>query len=414
MPAKVTQTNVLSQLGDRLRNAFEKHKNDQTDYGQVELPAGIDEGRAELVSCGFGVFKNGEFTGQPYFRAAAVVKFPDSVTENGLVRRCAGLQTSIGPEPICDTPKRESRPKLEDHVGWVLNELRKIVGDEAIRGLDISQLEPFCASLIDPKNPIFIKFRTWKGQATPQFPNPRVNHQWLGSATAEEMAGLTGGGGMTDESAEGALPKPPAAPARNGAPAANGAHAAVPSRPATVPTAAPPARGPSAPSRPSTGPSRAPAPAPVPPPPPPAAEPPGGAYSDADTAQLGEAADNGDESAIQMLTEMAMTAGMTEEQITNVADWKTLAGLLLAGGEPASADAGDGADGSAGGEWSPEVEQIYLYKPKGPGGRPAAKAVEVEVVGVDAAAQTVDLKNLANPKAVYKGVPWAALESADS
>lgn len=177
-------------------------------YGSSgDLPEGIEGGVAILVDCKVGKYEKGDQKGESYFYAAGTVVSP---AEHGGVK-IEGLRTSIM-EPLCDTPQRTSRPKLADHIDWVLNELKKLgVSAEAIAGIrSEDDLKAVCAALKQAK-PSF-RFRTWKGQATKEFPNPRVNHEWKGataavSAPAEDVTDNSGeaGAGDADENDPAAL-----------------------------------------------------------------------------------------------------------------------------------------------------------------------------------------------------------------
>lgn len=173
MPKQVAKSGLAAKFGEKGRKAFEGHKADETNYGSGgDLPPGIEGGIAQLVDCRFDKFKTGDNTGEYFFIAAGVVVSPPEV--GGV--RIRGLRTQIGPEPMCDTPSRTSRPDFESHISWVLNELRKL-GIDTIE-LDYEDLEGTVAALKEGK-PHF-RFRTWQGQPTPQYPNPRVNHEWKG------------------------------------------------------------------------------------------------------------------------------------------------------------------------------------------------------------------------------------------
>lgn len=174
MAKKTATSGMAAKLGDRLTNAWEAHKNDETVYsGGGELPDGIEHGIAELRSCKFGIYKEGDKKGEYFFMAAGVVLEPK--VHNGIP--VEGLRTQIGPEPICDTPKANGKRKtLSDHISWVRNELSKLGVDAAsVAGNDLENV----AALLEQAKPCF-RFRTWKGKPSPQFPNPRTNHTWNG------------------------------------------------------------------------------------------------------------------------------------------------------------------------------------------------------------------------------------------
>jgi hypothetical protein len=198
MPAKKTKSGLLARLGDRLRKAHEAHKADETEYSNFgELPAGIEGGVAQLVDCKFDQYKSGDNEGEDYFYAAGVVVQP--VEHDGI--RVLGLRTSIM-EPLCDTPNR-SRKTFEDHIQWIYNELRKLGVETAT--LDVDDLETTVAALREAQP--YFRFRTWKGQPSEQYPDPRTNHSWAGVTEFTP----TEGGGIEDKtapSANGAATEP--------------------------------------------------------------------------------------------------------------------------------------------------------------------------------------------------------------
>lgn len=172
MPRQTKKSGLFGKLGKRGREAFDSHKADTTSYGAGgDLPPGIEGGIAQLVDCRFDVYKKGEgLKGEYFFYAAGIVKSPKD--HNGV--RIEGLRTSIM-EPVCDTPGRK-REGVDDHIDWILNEFRKLGVDTGDASYD--QLEDL-AEAIKQTQPHF-RFRTWQGQVTDQYPNPRVNHEWRG------------------------------------------------------------------------------------------------------------------------------------------------------------------------------------------------------------------------------------------
>lgn len=171
--AKMTKSSLLKKLGEAGARAFDEHKDDETTMPTGgELPSGIEDGVARLVDCKFDTYKKGDLKGEYYFYAAGEVLSPES--HDGV--KIQGRRTQIGPEPLCDTPNR-SRSTIDEHLAWIMNEFRKLGVDTA--ELSIEDLEPTAESLKEAQ-PVF-SFRTWKGKATEQFRNPRVNHQWGGA-----------------------------------------------------------------------------------------------------------------------------------------------------------------------------------------------------------------------------------------
>lgn len=172
----------LAGLGGKLQKALKAHKDEestQEDFGN--LPAGIEGGIAQIFDCKIDNYKDGKLKGKPYFSARASVVAPEFFTdEHGVKRKIKGLHTKIGPEPLCDTLDRKgdkARRTLDDHVNWVLKQLRTL-------GVDTSEIEEDddLQAAIDSvkEDEPYITFRTWRGKATKQFPDPRTNEVWLG------------------------------------------------------------------------------------------------------------------------------------------------------------------------------------------------------------------------------------------
>jgi hypothetical protein len=182
--AKVKKSSLAAKLGERGAKAVEAHRDDETRLGAgSRLPEGIEGGVARLVDCRFGQFEKGDNKGEFFFIARGVVLRPK---DHGGVA-VEGMHTQIGPEPMCDTPKR-SRPGVDDHVDWVLNEMRKLGADTS--EADVGDLEQMAADLRDTDPGITFRFRTWKGdkQTTGPFKDrePRVNEQWEGACEYDE------------------------------------------------------------------------------------------------------------------------------------------------------------------------------------------------------------------------------------
>jgi len=185
MAKKPKTTGLMQNLGEKARKIFDRHKDDATDYGQQDLPAGINNGVAQLVDCKFDIFKTGtKFEGEYFFFAAGVVVEP--VEFEGT--RIEGQRTQII-EPLCVTPGRK-REDVESHLAWVMNELRKLGVDTS--SLDYNDLEAVVKAL-ETEQPFF-RFRTWIGTKQETGPyaglEPRVQHQWLGVCDTPDVGNV--------------------------------------------------------------------------------------------------------------------------------------------------------------------------------------------------------------------------------
>lgn len=373
MPSQTVKSGLAGKLGAKVTEVLQENKDTEATYsGGGDCPAGIDNGVAKLVEFKFSQYKDGEMKGEYFMYAAGIVVAPD--VHNGMPIK--GLRTSIM-EPLCDTPNRK-RATAEDHVLWVQNEMKKLgVTPESVDDLET------CAEALKEAAPYF-RFRTWKGEATKEYPNPRVNHDWNGTKGLENWVPEEGDGGVVDETGDGEpAEEAPKAPPK-------------PTSTAKKPAAAPA-------TKPTTTKSAAKKPAPAPEPEPePAAE-------DNNWDELAEQADNGDTDAQQALKAQCDLFNIDEEAVEQASNWTEVADLLKAaateqeGGEPAEPE-------EAAAEWEPSVGDVVKFNPIDPKTKkPGKKAVECEVKTVDKNKKIVNLQNLDDKKQSYKGISWDSL-----
>ena len=359
MPAQSKKSSLAARLGDKARKAFNECKDKPPEFdSNARLPAGIEGGVAKLVECKFTQIAAGKANvGKDMFYAAGVVVSPDEVNGVSLV----GLRTQIS-EPLYDTPTR-SRKTIEDHLEWVMNEMKKL-------GLDMSEFSPDdledMAATLKEQQPHF-RFRTWSGskqeieqrggkffvgtkgpyatEAALKVVNPfagrepMVNHTWNGSCEWVEEDDTS----AAMEDATGEVAEPP-----------KKAGKAV-----TV-----------APEPEESG--------------------------DVDPATLAEQADGGDQEAAEELSKLALAAGVDEDSISGAENWAAVVEMMADDDEKESPVEDD--------PFKPEKGEVYQYKAPG-----KKKAVDCEVTAVFETRETVNLKNLTD-STVYKAVPWAKLE----
>jgi len=292
MPKKTGSGGFSNKLGKAGRKAFNTHKSDDTNMGGgAELPPGIEGGIAQLVECKFDQYKRGPNQGEYFFYAAAVVVQP---TEHGGIG-IEGLRTSIM-EPLCDTPQR-SRPDMDAHLDWVLNELRKL--GVATDDIDFDDIEDVAAA-IKAEGP-YMRFRTWQGEPTEQWPNPRVNHQWGGACTYtpdDDGDAVVDNTDDDDEDDEDDTP----APVED-------------------------------------------------------------TTDSSDLDALAAASDEGDEEAQSKLADAAFEAGVDEEDVSNAENWVAVAELVKAVDQDETDDDDDDDDDDEATDWQPEKGEVYSYKP---------------------------------------------------
>lgn len=435
MAVQKAKSGLAAKLGAKGHAAVEGHKNDETVFqGGGDLPAGIENGIAQLVECKFDIVKEGDNKGEYYFYAGGVVVTPKSIMTDEGEFPIEGMRTSIT-EPLYDTPSR-SRKTVDDHLAWILNELRKLGVDTSEVSLD--NLEATAAAV--KESGTTFRFRTWKGEATEQYPNPRVNHQWAGAVdyemsseddVQEEVAAApkttkTTGKATTAKANQGLDSEA----ADNGDEDAQRAIAAAARELGIDPEDASFADWAAVHV---------------------AVEEAKLAPASEEESDLGALADAGDEAAVATLNEQCEAAGIdpnayatwvdvvsalaesgaveaTEEVFEDVHDLEGLGALADGGDEDAAAKLNEaceaaGVDPNAYASWAdveevlkaapgsgeqeivPQVGEIYMYQdPK----NPKAKPVECEVTAVNETASTVDLKNSVS-KALYKGVAWAVI-----
>lgn len=181
MPAKVSQSKFVQKYGNRLDKAVHESR---------DTPVRISEGGGDLPEMDFGVAlvtecrieeipkdkKNAkDKNGDPNYRfvLVGIVKMPTEPQPypDGSMRSVVGMRTS---RYINLTD--EENQTFEGQIDKAINEMKKLGCDTS--GWGAADLEANC-SLIENAG-IYTKFRTWMGRVTPQFPNPRLNHDWRG------------------------------------------------------------------------------------------------------------------------------------------------------------------------------------------------------------------------------------------
>lgn len=375
MAVQQGRASFTQQMQGTLAGFHEQMKTDESTLGGGgEAPAGIDNGVARLTECKVDIYKSGEFKGKWYFLASGVVVLPKE--HDGLP--CEGLRTQIGPEPLCDTPKRtgeKARKTAKDHYEWLLKALRTLGVNT--KGLSFVQVEAAIAA-VKKQKPYFM-FRTWKGKPTKEFPNPRVNHSWESALPNFDPSKVSSdqADGVVDQS--------------------DGVSDEVAQEAAQAPT---PARKPAAPA-PAKGGKPAAKPAPV-----------VDDISGVATDDLVTRANEGDGDAQAELERRAMDLGWSQEAFAAATSWEESGHMATE--MPPSEEGGDGgepAEGEEGGEaaWMPEIDTVYKYTPlvKGPGGKvvKGKKEVECLVTAINEADRTCTLKNTVDGKTKYIDVP---------
>ena len=375
-------TGLLGKLSDKAKRAAEEHKHDEAvgDEG-AGLPAGIEGGVAKLKECKFDIIKEGkQNAGEYYFYAVGIVVEP---------AQYAGCRTSIM-EMLCDTPRSTSRPTQADHLLWVQNQMKLLGADP--ESLTADQLEATAAALKEAG--VYFRFRTWQGKKrkpgeqgyNPQYdgpdaPPPKVNHVW--DRAFEYVGGKqeAGGGVQVNEqtrSNRGVDSNPDGAgdndqQVDNTEEIVDDESSGATTEDTETTTDTP------------------------------------------DLAALVSAAEEGSEEAQEELKALALSAGADADTVEGASSWQEVADMIASVGQGAE----DNNEQET--EWEPSKGDVIQYSPidpktkkpfVDPKTKKARKPVECEIVTVNKAKKTVDLKNLADGKTVYKGIAWESLSQS--
>lgn len=406
MPGVKTKSGLAGKLGGKLQEAVVGHREDETTFGGGGgLPGGIENGIAQVVECKFGIYEKGDNQGEYFFYAAATVelprRFPDQ--EGGIP--IAGLRTQIGPEPICDTPGK-TRQTLEEHVAWVLNEMRKLGVDTTQLGADDIESTAEAIKLAAPHT----RFRTstiadevfevkagkvwvvktdgsgkgkgpYKDQAAAKAANPYAKDAKDVKGPGKVFQQWTGVVEFTPELANGVVDETGKTTAE-GAAGANGQDQWQKDDAANKAAA-------------------------------------GEAPAD-DLEALVASANSDDTDAMERLEALAIAAGKTRKDVKDADSWDQVVSWITEG----SGEAAPAGDEGEAGTPVPEEGSIWFYRvtvvdPKTKKLVKAKKATEHEIIKIDAKAQTATLKNSETGKTVIGGnkkplqVPLSELEQGD-
>lgn len=407
---------LFNNIMGQLKKAQADYSGKPPEIGNAGLPPGLEGATAQLTKCEFGKYAQGANIGKPYFMAMGTVLTP----ENFKGRKVAGLQTKIGPIPLCDTPTATGKNKtFADHYGTFRNELLKLDLNIDKVPADANWenvMRQLMKRLVDAGTQFF--FRTWKGRDTKTV---EQGGKWY-VYNVDDNTGKTTGAPIhagSYPSQQVAKVKHPGADREsqvvhewNGkvepvAPEVSGAvvdHEASPTEPQAPYTLTPenefnqPAPQPRQSAPPSS------------PPAPPVQEAPADTPSEDETLEeLIAKAKAGNQEAIDKLVLLSTSLGIEEATIIDAPNWDAVEAMIM----EASA-----ALGSTEEEALPEpqfkVGQVYSYAPWNGRLKKKGTPVEcsVEQVFSDNGSTTVNLKNLTDGKTIYKGVKAEELTPA--
>jgi hypothetical protein len=391
MPAHKSESNLFGKYANRAKSAVEEHADDPTDYGQMRVPPGINNGVAQLVECKFDRYKQGDNKGEVYFRCAGVIQEPEEIElPDGTTMRVRGLQTSIM-EACCDTKKQDGTViTFEEHLQNVMNEMRKLGGEEYTAGSTADDLPALAEGLkeIAP----FFRFSTSVRKARKQGDSDGVWENWYGCKGLEEYVPPE-----VEETVD-ETPKQ-TAPAINGkadkAQAGKGTTAKATPTGKTQASKAPTGKTPAG-KRPQ--PAKAPEPAPE-------------EEEAVDLDSLLEAAEANDGPAQNQLIELAVEAGCDKQEAQEAESWGDVVNMIRAAQEGAEgAKETPAEEEEEEEEYSPEVGHVVQYHPmNSKTKKPSKDPVDCEVIACNTKTKTVTLRNLQDTSKQYPNVKWDAV-----
>jgi hypothetical protein len=219
MPAATAKSKLLSKIGPNADAIVKKHANDETKVGGFQnLPVGL-KAVCKLMTCKFveldkdTKIKNSK--GQPavgefQFRAQAVIVEPEVFDK----MKVKGRQVWLF-EPVFDTKKGDDTIfSQEDHIANILNEMRKLGGDEYTKDCGANDLEALAKGLeeLKPHFHFSTSLREGRTVAGKKMPDG-VWENWNGCAGLEDYVGPDGTATGTEDSTGGETPpddEPPA------------------------------------------------------------------------------------------------------------------------------------------------------------------------------------------------------------
>ena len=154
MASQTGQSSILAKLGKRGQEVAANHATKEPELPNMSLPAGIENGIAQVVDCKFGIVEAGKpKAGAMFFMAQGIVKEPP--TFKGLT--IAGRRTMIYKE-VADAKGVPNDKNLQ----WAQDQLKILVGKNADPTMFHLDKMESTAALLRKAKP-HTAFRTWKG-----------------------------------------------------------------------------------------------------------------------------------------------------------------------------------------------------------------------------------------------------------
>ena len=132
MASQTGQSSIFAKLGNQTREAMAKTATKEPEIPGMNLPAGIDNGIAQVVECKFGISEPGKKNpGAMYYMSQAIVKEPEYLkTENGRIK-VAGRRTMLYKEVVSPPNQQGERKVNEKNMEWAQDQLKMLVGKNA-------------------------------------------------------------------------------------------------------------------------------------------------------------------------------------------------------------------------------------------------------------------------------------------
>lgn len=361
MAAQVVQSLLMKKLGSEFVKAHEEFKNVKPEP-KGELPGGIKNGIARLVNCKIVEIAKGKTNeGQLMFYASGSVVLP--LEHDGIPVK--GLFTQIM-EPIFATPTR-TRKTVAEHIKWVYSELASL-------GLSLGALKPDTieqAMEALRKVPPYFRFRTWQPPkaTTGKYAgkDTMTMHFWDGKVDYKPDTSADKKNAVADTSTVIEPPIPDSLPDE---------HTEVPDKNTGVREQPTQTAGDIDPDMVDRG--------------------------DIDSLAM-LADDNGDLVAGQSLIDQALGLGVSKEATDKADNFRQVADLIKAAKNPSQNGDSGSIEIGMGEHWK-------FYPPNPKTKEKSKEAITGEIIHIDEATNTVNLKNIANAKFVYRNVPVDQLE----
>lgn len=346
MAAQVKKSSFASNM--------KKHAEAPIDFGtdRTDLPGDIHDGVAKLASIKRGKYKSGPNQGKEFLRFEGSVISPKTATDvkkvwkDGKVEvystkemNIEGLFTNIM-IPLCETKKKDGTviATQEENEARAANEIKKLGGPNCLDDVeDDADIDSLFDTLVEQG--IKFKFATRSKEPTKDYPNSGVwDHNWYGTKGLEDF--------VEDASDDVKVSEP------------------EPEKPSTTTAAK----------------SKKKEPEPKP-------------EADAeDLETLAKLAADGDDTAVDRLTEIAIAAGVDAKEVNDADNWNDVVEMI------AKARAGD--EGTTSEEFTVEVNNIYVWTHPDPANPKKKLKDQIQVQTINTKNGTCTVKMVSNGKPI--------------